>query len=1130
MSLRTLIALVCALGITHASAAVRSSGDSRYAIEAETFDGGGGFAANTPFDSQASAENFVIGSSQSAAYLFGHGFLFAVTSFEADVVPPTIACPTNITVNATPGFCAAVVSFEAIATDNNPGVTVSYNPAPGSSFPVGTTVVTVTATDARGNTASCLFTVTVRDAEAPTLNVPAPIVVGNALGACDAVVNFTVTASDNCSVTSVLSTPASGSTFPKGTTTVTSIATDAAGNSRTNTFTITVRDSEAPTLTMPAPMVVNNDPGTCGAVVNFTVNAADNCPGVTVVSTPASGAVFPRGTNTVISIATDAAGNASTNTFTITVNDREPPILQLTGPSLIDLAVGSTYTDAGAVASDNCGGPVPVVVGGDVVNTAVDGIYVITYNATDSSGNAAVPLTRTVRVTPGLAFTIVNALVGFKEVDLDQAAAVTGDILSQKKLTHGVKSVVTGLARNVTGPSELRESAQVNGNLETGGAATLNESASVGSNVISGGNVELRNKARVIGNVTASGNVTLHSAATVGGTVTESAPRPVFQDVLLPDLGLVPARPDIEVPKDGLLNLPPGTYGKLDLKQSATLALMAGTYNFEQIDAALRAAFKLDVRQGPLKLNVLGNVSVGQEVKFLPQAAPGDSAALKILLQVEGTRAGLDRKTEFVGTILAPEAVIDVGQQVTITGALYGRRVQVSADSTVAGAPAVSLLNGASPAWLGYRNDCEAVAVVPAGTPDPLLRLAGQAVYGCLQVDLGTAVMITGNVAAQQNIQLSASSRVTGNLLAASGNADLGASVEVTGSVEAGGRVDLATQAKVGANVVSGGNVSLGTRAAVTGSVTAAGKVQIHNTATVGGTVKQNAVVPPIPAFFLPRLGLRAPGELVEVPQDAELSLLPGVYGDLSMKQNAKLRLSAGTYRFDTLDAGQRATVELDVTLGSIVINVVDTLAMDERTQMNAIAPAGTNAAGRVLFQVQGKRVTLGQNGIFFGTFMAPNADIELRQDSKFQGALFGASIRLGPKAEAQVQAALDLMFAAALDWKVPGGGSGLTDSRSSGQRNEVRNAALSTPPRLITLNAPMIELAALRDGRAVLRITGRPGFTGQLQVSDRLIGGQWKALTSLDGSTGTVEFTDESAMNTAVRFYRVVTAGKVGE
>jgi len=47
------------------------------------------------------------------------------------------------------------------ATDNCPGVTVESDPASGSTFPLGTTTVTATATDAAGNTSTCSFTVAV---------------------------------------------------------------------------------------------------------------------------------------------------------------------------------------------------------------------------------------------------------------------------------------------------------------------------------------------------------------------------------------------------------------------------------------------------------------------------------------------------------------------------------------------------------------------------------------------------------------------------------------------------------------------------------------------------------------------------------------------------------------------------------------------------------------------------------------------------------------------------------------------------------------------------------------------------------------------------------------------------------
>lgn len=78
-------------------------------------------------------------------------------------VPPQIQCPASICEVAAPGTEEAVVEFDAPdASDNCSGVNVVTVPASGSAFPLGATVVSATATDAAGNTATCEFTVYVQ--------------------------------------------------------------------------------------------------------------------------------------------------------------------------------------------------------------------------------------------------------------------------------------------------------------------------------------------------------------------------------------------------------------------------------------------------------------------------------------------------------------------------------------------------------------------------------------------------------------------------------------------------------------------------------------------------------------------------------------------------------------------------------------------------------------------------------------------------------------------------------------------------------------------------------------------------------------------------------------------------------
>ncbi len=242
-----------------------------------------------------------------------------------DPTAPTVDAPADLTFQCASDVPAASPS-QATAADNcaAPAVTVSETNNGGAGSGASPLVITrtFTATDAAGNTASDTQTITVSDTTAPTLDVPADIVVPNDAGSCSALVNFAATAADNCGAAGVQYSHQPNSAFPKGTTTVTATATDAAGNSTTKTFTVTVNDAEAPAVTHPSGGVTvtlpPNSPAT-SMPVSFAVTAADNCPGVALNVSPASGSVFGVGATTVTATATDASGNTTVRTFTVTV-------------------------------------------------------------------------------------------------------------------------------------------------------------------------------------------------------------------------------------------------------------------------------------------------------------------------------------------------------------------------------------------------------------------------------------------------------------------------------------------------------------------------------------------------------------------------------------------------------------------------------------------------------------------------------------------------------------------------------------------------------------------------------------------------------------------------------------------
>ena len=314
----------------------------------------------------------------------------------ADSTPPVLVVPESVSASAT-GAAGAVVVFAGLsATDNIDGAiaTVACTPASGSVFPIGTTSVTCTATDAHGNTGSGTFAVTVRDTAPPAVTVPLLFSM-EATSAAGAVVAYSgVSATDAVDgpVAVVACLPASGGTFAIGSTPVVCTATDSSGNSSSASFTVTVRDTTPPAVSVPA-SITAGAAGASGAVVTYSgVSATDTVDGVisSVSCAPASGSLFVLGSTTVTCSATDSGGNAGSALFTVTVVDRTAPVVtapgsvtaEATGPS------GAVVAYGGATAADAVDGPIATVTCAPASGSVFPiGSTLVTCSATDAGGN-----------------------------------------------------------------------------------------------------------------------------------------------------------------------------------------------------------------------------------------------------------------------------------------------------------------------------------------------------------------------------------------------------------------------------------------------------------------------------------------------------------------------------------------------------------------------------------------------------------------------------------------------------------------------------------------------------------------------------------------------------------------------
>lgn len=163
----------------------------------------------------------------------------------ADATPPLLTTTADVSTSNTPGVCGAAVTIvNATATDHCGIATITGTRSDGlaldAAYPVGLTIITWSAVDVHRNTATAQQNISVADTEAPTLSVPAPIVVDFASEE-GAAVAYTVTSADNCEVKSVTCSSASGTVFPIGTTLVSCVATDLAGNTTAGSFDVHVR-------------------------------------------------------------------------------------------------------------------------------------------------------------------------------------------------------------------------------------------------------------------------------------------------------------------------------------------------------------------------------------------------------------------------------------------------------------------------------------------------------------------------------------------------------------------------------------------------------------------------------------------------------------------------------------------------------------------------------------------------------------------------------------------------------------------------------------------------------------------------------------------------------------------------
>ena len=596
--------------------------------------------------------------------------------FETGSTPPsacTLTCPANISQNNDPNQSGAVVNYTTPTGSSGCG-TVTCDPPSGSFFPTGTTQVVCSGT---GD--SCSFNVTVNDPNGITITLNAPP------GTC----TDENGASGPCPATPLLAECHTSFTDPG--------ATAKNGSGQTIPYTT---------------QVVCEDENTGNTVpCSFNINR----PGV----------------YTYIYTATVGTESESISR-TVFVVDTTPPVIALNGASTLTVECHTTFNDP-VTATDSCAGSVSVITTGSVdVNTP--GTYTLTYNASDSAGNDAAPVTRIVNVVdttpPVITACATNKIFSTKggtvqvsvpnllgEVSATDSCAGAALVKTQSPAAGTLlglgDTTVTITVKDAAGNSStcaavvtvllfkvdefvalgqefvrLRANAKVyTGNVgantslpDSNGGADNQVEVEVGANAkmlqagsfVAGDTMHLSGNSQVY-------NIHYNELNAPQASILGSQNTPVgLPMTILPALPVItPGTQDVTVAANQTMTLAAGSYRKITVSANATLTLTGGLYQVDSFDIRsnaklyFTAAAELRVKT---EINSDGNAIIG------PAPSASTLLASQIVFYVEGADAG--------GGSGATPLAVDIGLNNTISANIYAPNgtVQLRANTVATGA------------------------------------------------------------------------------------------------------------------------------------------------------------------------------------------------------------------------------------------------------------------------------------------------------------------------------------------------------------------------------------------------------------------------------------------------------------
>lgn len=191
------------------------------------------------------------------------------------------------------------------------------------------------------------------------------------------------------------------------------------------------------------------------------------------------------------------------------------------------------------------------------------------------------------------------------------------------------------------------------------------------------GNIAIKRNNAIIGDVFAGGDLELEGNASISGEAQGAVP---MTPLILPDFSFSAGNTDIVVPRYGTLNLPPGAYDEVVVKEKGRLFLSSGDYFIDELETEDGAVLSLDVAAGPVNVNVVCELEFDDEVEV--EITPSGQAATNqvnfVTLQKGCVEIG--ECALILGWIYAPRAELHFGEDCRFKGGAVAKAITADED------------------------------------------------------------------------------------------------------------------------------------------------------------------------------------------------------------------------------------------------------------------------------------------------------------------------------------------------------------------------------------------------------------------------------------------------------------------